>query len=72
MEQDIVLMKGSIRDNIGLGLNKVDDQKLVQAANLAGLENLSKIILMDLMPMLDQEANFSQLANGRRWRWRMS
>lgn len=42
MEQDIVLMKGSIRDNICLGLNKVDDQKLVQAANLAGLGKFIK------------------------------
>ncbi|MDP2521729.1 type I secretion system permease/ATPase [Neptunomonas phycophila] len=37
--QDIMLFSGSVRDNIVMGSPEVDDERLIQAARIAGVDN---------------------------------
>lgn len=41
--QDITLFQGTLRDNITMGVNNVDDQNVLQAAEMAGIIEFAKI-----------------------------
>jgi ATP-binding cassette subfamily C protein LapB len=40
--QDIVLFRGTVRDNITMGVNEIDDQNVAQAAEMAGVTEFVK------------------------------
>lgn len=41
MPQDVLLFQGSIRDNIALGATRIDDEAVLRAARLAGVDELT-------------------------------
>ena len=40
--QDITLFRGTLRDNVTMGANDVDDASIVRAAELAGMEEFTR------------------------------
>lgn len=58
--QDVILFQGSVRDNIILGTNDVDDSTILQAAHIAGVDQFTAKHPMGFdMPVEEQGRNLS-------------
>ncbi|RFB05095.1 ATP-binding cassette domain-containing protein [Parvularcula marina] len=43
LDQDVVLVQGSLRDNICLGLTEIDEQQLARAVQLSGVDRFARL-----------------------------